>query len=119
MLIKLTFPTDCIEKSTSEIEDPTLSGEEVDDTARGAHDGQGRRDAVNNASFLKGESVKRQLWKQFARELLSRDIIFDAIMLSTPFKSKSERLRVPLSVMIDYMGFRAMAIGFVAIDTQD
>ena len=40
-------------------------------------------------------------------------------MLSTPFKSKSERLRVPLSVMVDYMGFRAMAIGFVAIDTQD
>lgn len=40
-------------------------------------------------------------------------------MLSTPFKSKSDRLRVPLSVMIDYKGFRAMAIGFVAIDTQD
>ena len=119
MLIKLTYPTEYIEKSTSEIEDPTMSGEDVDETGRNFSEVLGKRDPINNASFLKGESVKRQLWKQFSRELLSRDIIFDAIILSTPFKSKSERLRVPLSVMIDYKGFRAMAIGFVSIEHQD
>ena len=58
MLIKMTYPTDCIEKTTSEIEDPTLSEAEVEETGRGTQDGLGKRNDVN-ASFLKGESVKR------------------------------------------------------------
>ena len=59
MLIKLTFPTDFIEKTSSEIEEPIMSGAEDDDLARQDQ----RNDPVQNGSFLKGESVKRQLHK--------------------------------------------------------
>jgi len=68
---------------------------------------------------LKGENYKRQLYKQYAREILSRDVIYDAIFISTRDASDKDRLRVPLSAMVDYKGFRAMAIGYVGLDAQE
>ena len=63
MLIKLTFPTDFIEKSKAEIEDPNLSGEDYDDAGIGVQDEPSMRDTLKNESSIKGETVKRQLWK--------------------------------------------------------
>lgn len=53
--------------------------------------------------------VDRYWRKQFGREHLSNDVIFDAIFLNSKPK-ESFRLRVPLTALIDYKGFRAMAI---------
>jgi hypothetical protein len=53
-------------------------------------------------------------WKAFGREFLSMDLMFDALyLLSKP--DSAYKLRVPLSALIDYKGFRAIAIGAIPI----
>ena len=64
MLIKLTHPKDYIEYSLNEDEQNPQA--EHDDGQSGI--GPGR------------EMGKRQLLRQYARELLSQDVIFDAIL---------------------------------------
>ena len=53
-------------------------------------------------------------WKQYGREFLSMDVMFDALfLLSKP--DASYKLRVPLSALIDYKGFRAVAVAAIPI----
>lgn len=55
-------------------------------------------------------------WKQYGREFLSMDVMFDALfLLSKPEASYQYKLRVPLSALIDYKGFRALAIASIPI----
>jgi hypothetical protein len=55
-----------------------------------------------------------QKTKLFGRQFLSMDIMFDALFLLSKADS-AQRLRVPLSALIDYKGFRCLAIGIVPI----
>ena len=107
MIIKLTHPEDYIEYSLNE-EDQNAQTDRVDDGYNMA-----------NVSMLKNddEMGKRQIMKQYSRELLSQDVIFDAILFNSSSGEELKRLRVPLTSMIDYKGFRAMAIAYVEIDT--
>jgi hypothetical protein len=47
--------------------------------------------------------------KLYSREFLSLDTLFDAIFIGSSIESKV-RLRIPLSCMIDYQGFRAIVV---------
>ena len=67
MLIKLTHPKDYIEYSLNEDEQNPQA--EHDDGQSGIGHG--------------GEMGKRQLLRQYARELLSQDVIFDAILFNS------------------------------------
>jgi hypothetical protein len=58
---------------------------------------------------------ERYWWKRFGKEFLSNDIMFDALFLNSKGE-KQQCLRVPLSVMIDYKGFRAICIANIQID---
>lgn len=42
--------------------------------------------------------------------------MFDALFLNS--KSDDKHLRVPLTAMVDYKGFRALCIGAISIDTN-
>ena len=46
-------------------------------------------------------------------------MIYDATFISTRDGSDKTRLRVPLSAMVDYKGFRAMVTGYVGLDDQE
>jgi hypothetical protein len=52
--------------------------------------------------------------KQFGREFLGNDRIFDALYLAQS-KNSFYRLRNPLTVMVDYKGFRALVIAVIPI----
>lgn len=53
----------------------------------------------------------------YGREFLSMDVMFDALfLLSKP--EASHKLRVPLSALVDYKGFRAVAIACIPIYPQ-
>ena len=53
-------------------------------------------------------------WKQFGREFLSLDVMFDTLYLLSKADS-THKLRVPLSAHVDYKGFRAVAIAAIPI----
>ena len=57
----------------------------------------------------------RKLYKQFGREMLANDVIFDAILYSSTPKTADKRLRIPLTCMVDYKGFRAISIAHIEI----
>lgn len=52
--------------------------------------------------------------KQFGREFLSLDIIFDALFLTSSVDAR-HRLRVPMSTLVDYKGFRAIVIPSIPV----
>ena len=57
------------------------------------------------------------LVKQFGRQLLSYDLLFDCLF----FNSKQEggsQLRVPLTCMVDYKGFRALCTAHIQIQQE-
>lgn len=56
--------------------------------------------------------------KQYAREFNANNIIFDALYL-TASKEDRYNLRNPLSTMIDYKGFRAIAIACLPINPEN
>jgi hypothetical protein len=53
-------------------------------------------------------------WKKFGREFNGMDIIFDSLFLLSKPESPY-KLRVPLSAVVDYKGFRALAVGTIDI----
>ena len=108
MVIKLTHPGDYIEEAMDEENQTATQADKYDD-------GQTMLKETNT-SLVKDEAAKRQTWKQYAREQLSQDIILDAIMLNSTPGKEARRLRVPLSCIVDYKGFRAMVIAYVDID---
>ena len=53
-------------------------------------------------------------WKLYGKQFLSMDIMFDVLFMLS--KDDSEhKLRVPISSLIDYKGFRCLAIGQIPI----
>lgn len=54
-------------------------------------------------------------WKMYKREFKSMDIFFDTLYILSK-DEKSIQLRVPLSCVLDYKGFRCLAIGVVALE---
>jgi len=58
-------------------------------------------------------------WKLFGRQFLSMDVMFEALfVLSKADRPDSEggsKLRVPISCLIDYKGFRCLAVGQIPI----
>lgn len=54
-------------------------------------------------------------WKMYKREFNSMDIFFDTLYILSK-DEESFQLRVPLSCILDYKGFRCLAIGVVALD---
>lgn len=69
----------------------------------------GRRSVGNMQSIQK--------WKIFGRQFLSMDVLFDSLFLLSKRDSK-QKLRVPLSALIDYKGFRCVAIGAIPIGPE-
>lgn len=53
-------------------------------------------------------------WKLYGRQFLSMDVMFDALFLLSKHDSEY-KLRVPLSALIDYKGFRCIAFGQIPI----
>ena len=107
MIIKLTHPMDYIDYSLNEEDQNAINDRQSDDYKN------------PNVSILKDDDMgKRQLFKQYARELLSQDVIFDSILFNSSSGAELQRLRVPLTCMVDYKGFRAMAIASVELDTM-
>ena len=74
MIIKLTHPMDYIDYSLSEDDQNALLNDRQEDGYNNT-----------NASYIKNDDDigKRQLMKQYARELLSQDVIFDAILFNS------------------------------------
>lgn len=76
-------------------------------------------DGVSNINSHIGDkeeevSTDRLMVKQFGRQLLSYDLLFDCLF----FNSKQEggsKLRVPLTTLVDYKGFRALAMAHIQI----
>lgn len=70
---------------------------------------------ANNQSQNKNADPFQNLkWKMYGREFLSMDVMFDALfLLSKP--EASHKLRIPLSALVDYKGFRAVAIACIPI----
>jgi hypothetical protein len=56
-------------------------------------------------------------WKLFGRHFLSMDVMFDALFLLSRH-DQDYKLRVPISALIDYKGFRCLAIGQIPILPQ-
>ena len=48
----------------------------------------------------------RSCWKHLGRESLSLDILMDALLLT----DNDSKLRLPLSCLVSYKGFRALAV---------
>jgi len=82
---------------------------------------------INNMIFKltsKEEELKRSIgteifieskWKSYRREFLSMDIMFDALYVLS--KPKSDyNLRIPLSCLIDYKGYRALVYGVIPLN---
>jgi len=55
--------------------------------------------------------------KLFSREQLSREILFEAMFISSSIESKVS-LRIPLSCQVDYMGFRAIVVAVPPINPE-
>ena len=53
-------------------------------------------------------------WKLYGREFLSLDVMQDTLYLLSKADA-SHKLRVPLSALVDYKGFRAVALGSIPI----
>ena len=53
-------------------------------------------------------------WKNYGREFLSLDVMFDVLFMLAKPDSKY-KLRVPPAALIDYKGFRALAIANMPI----
>jgi hypothetical protein len=55
-----------------------------------------------------------QRWKSLNREFQSMNILFDSLFILSK-KEDQYRLRVPLSSILDYKGFRCLAVGIIPI----
>lgn len=55
--------------------------------------------------------------KLYSREFLSLDTLFDAIFIGSSIESKV-KLRIPLSCMVDYQGFRAIVVAVPPIQPE-
>lgn len=55
--------------------------------------------------------------KLYSREFLSLDTLLDGVFIGSSIESKV-RLRIPLSCMIDYQGFRAIVIAVPPIKPE-
>ncbi len=61
------------------------------------------------------ESFVEMKWKSYGREFLSLDILFDALYILS--KPKADyNLRIPLSCLVDYKGFRVLVYGLIPIN---
>ena len=68
----------------------------------------------NQQSNYNSDPFQNLKWKLIGREFLSMDVMFDTLyLLSKP--DSSHKLRVPLSALVDYKGFRALAIACIPI----
>ena len=56
-------------------------------------------------------------WKFYGRQFLSMDTMFEALYLLSRHDAEY-KLRVPISALVDYKGFRCLAIGQVPISTK-
>ncbi len=68
---------------------------------------------ARGSMIIRGDE-REYKWKAYGREFLSVDVLFDALF--TLNKPKAEHnLRVPLSCLVDYKGFRAIVYGVVPL----
>lgn len=54
-------------------------------------------------------------WKQYSRQFNSMDVFFDTLYILSK-DEKQPQLRVPLSCILDYKGFRCLAVGLIPLD---
>lgn len=73
-------------------------------------EGQGTVGADGKGNQVIRNAKELQKWKLFGRQFLSMDVMFDALFLLSKHDSEY-KLRVPLSALIDYKGFRCIAFG--------
>lgn len=84
---------------------------------RTSHNMQNSADNSYMAAQAQGKNAdpfQNLKWKQYGREFLSMDVMFDALfLLSKP--DAAYKLRVPLAALVDYKGFRALAVAAIPI----
>jgi hypothetical protein len=59
------------------------------------------------------DDLRKSCWKHFALENLSLDVIFDALTVVCDCDDKL--LRVPLTTLVSYKGFRGLCIAHIKI----
>ena len=64
-------------------------------------------------------SKDEKVWKRLAREHLGYDILMDALFMIHEDNEDLPLLRIPLSVLVSYKGFKALAIANVALADTD
>ena len=70
--------------------------------------------STNIAGKVAKNSTKPQLRKQFAREFNSVELVSDALLFTSNVDTKY-RLRTPLMSLVDFKGFRAIAVALLPI----
>ena len=56
-------------------------------------------------------------WKLYGRQFLSMDVLADVLYMLSK-KDAEVKLRVPLSALIDYKGFRCLAVAKVPVKSS-
>lgn len=67
-----------------------------------------------DASFIGMSQFPTEKWKMYGRQFLTMDILFDALFMLSKHEQEY-KLRIPLSSLIDYKGYRCIAVGLVPI----
>ena len=77
-------------------------------------DTRSTHDLSSTIKQAKGAEIKSiSKWKLFGRQFLSMDTMFEALF---HYSKKSKiKLRIPLSTLIDYKGYRCLAIAKIPI----
>ena len=75
----------------------------------------GAKDSLNNQEEVIDHAPIESCWKRLAREFLGYDILMDSLFFIHEDNFKLPLLRIPLSVLITYKGFKALAIANVAL----
>ena len=76
-------------------------------------------DGISNQQSYLGEkeidetTCSSMLVKQFGRQLLSYDLLFDCLFFNSKQGEGGSQLRVPLTCMVDYKGFRALCTAHI------
>ena len=101
IIIKLTYQSDYEDENEFVGEGPSKRGLSAVESNQ----------TLNN---LDKNKPLRSWWKHFGKEMLSYDVLFDALFLNSRADDRFS-LRVPLVAKIDYKGFRAIATAKIEI----
>lgn len=95
-------------QSAGEATKETTTQDGISSVNRGLSDNNTLQSKVHKHNAPNYKELSK--WKLYGRQFLSMDVMFDALFLLSKHDS-DYKLRVPISALIDYKGFRCLAIG--------